>query len=266
MSCYLRATPAGIEVHTPYDHGFVADFKRQIPATGRKWDPAGKVWIVAPQHGDTVAQLIAEYFSRQVDVPTARAATPETKMIKLEYLGAAKDRGDGTMSAFGYVDGGWNVIFPLPVLQNWFCIESRPNERPTLYGVLGIKSAATPDEIKKAFRRLAKQWHPDVASDQDAAEQFRSIKAAYDVLSDSVQRARYEAGLQLASLTPDQALDDGTRWRPPLRCGWLLVESVPQVGRHVVQRILQWEDITKDGKTMTSYWPYKADMFEVRWI
>lgn len=62
-----------------------------------------------------------------------------------------------------------------------------------LYGRLGVASTATPDEIRKAYRRLARQLHPDLnPSDAAAAERFKGITEAYDVLSDPKQRAIYD--------------------------------------------------------------------------
>ena len=53
------------------------------------------------------------------------------------------------------------------------------------YDVLGVARDASPDEIKRAFRRLARELHPDVNKhDPDAEERFKEAAAAYEVLSD----------------------------------------------------------------------------------
>ena len=61
------------------------------------------------------------------------------------------------------------------------------------YEILGVGRAADEKEIRQAYRRLARQHHPDVnPGDEDAAERFKSINAAYEVLSDADKRAKYD--------------------------------------------------------------------------
>ncbi|MEW6724548.1 MAG: molecular chaperone DnaJ [Bacillota bacterium] len=61
------------------------------------------------------------------------------------------------------------------------------------YEVLGVGRDASPEEIKKAYRRLARQYHPDVnREDPNAAEKFKEVNEAYEVLSDADKRARYD--------------------------------------------------------------------------
>jgi molecular chaperone DnaJ len=55
-----------------------------------------------------------------------------------------------------------------------------------------VSRGATPDEIKKAFRRLARQYHPDVSKEDDAEAKFKEINEAYEVLSDEQKRAMYD--------------------------------------------------------------------------
>ena len=60
------------------------------------------------------------------------------------------------------------------------------------YDILGVGKGASDDEIKAAFRKLARQYHPDVNKEPHAEEKFKEINEAYGVLSDSEKRARYD--------------------------------------------------------------------------
>lgn len=69
------------------------------------------------------------------------------------------------------------------------------------YEVLGLESGASKDEIKKAYRKLSKQYHPDINKEPGADEKFKEIKEAYEVLSDDQKRAHYD---QFGHTDPNQ--------------------------------------------------------------
>jgi len=75
------------------------------------------------------------------------------------------------------------------------------------YRTLGVEKDATQDEIKKAYRRLARKYHPDVSKETDAEEQFKAVGEAYEVLKDPEKRAAYD---QLGS-----RWQAGQEFRPP---------------------------------------------------
>src|SRR5690242_5020728 len=60
------------------------------------------------------------------------------------------------------------------------------------YALLGVDPGATTAQIKSAYRKLAKQYHPDINDSSDAAEKFREITEAYDTLTDPDRRRRYD--------------------------------------------------------------------------
>lgn len=63
------------------------------------------------------------------------------------------------------------------------------------YDILGVKPTASEDELRRAFRRLAKQYHPDLnPGNAEAEQQFKEVNAAYDLLSDPARRARFDRG------------------------------------------------------------------------
>ena len=66
-------------------------------------------------------------------------------------------------------------------------------EKRDYYEVLGLQKGASEDEIKKAFKTMARKYHPDLhPDDKEAAEKFKEVNEAYEVLSDSQKRARYD--------------------------------------------------------------------------
>ena len=74
------------------------------------------------------------------------------------------------------------------------------------YEVLGVAKGASQDEIKKAYRKLSKQYHPDINKEADAEDKFKEISEAYEILSDEQKRAQYD---QFGHAGPNQGFGGG---------------------------------------------------------
>ena len=66
------------------------------------------------------------------------------------------------------------------------------SEKRDYYDVLGVEKSASASDLKNAFRRLARKYHPDRSTEEDAEDRFKEIQEAYAVLSDDQKRAQYD--------------------------------------------------------------------------
>jgi len=96
-----------------------------------------------------------------------------------------------------------HVLLTTPFLcyNETFHWESHTMAQRDYYEILGVSRKASREEIKKAYRKLARKYHPDVAKDPQATENFKEVQEAYDILDDAEKRQAYDrfghAGLHM---------------------------------------------------------------------
>jgi len=194
--------------------------------------------------------------------------------LDVRYIGNTKERKGGYRTSYAWIPGlDWYAIFSEKVLREWFKMPAEPTQAGTLYSVLGVDEKAGQDEIKSQYRRMARQWHPDVNHEMGATEQFQAIQHAYEILSSS-KRAKYDAGLMLqkkSGWAPEPSNGDMPLFlfRPPLRCGILLIEGheIWNGKKLDVDKIHAWEDITDgNGNILITTWTYGDKTFTEQWI
>ena len=257
----------------------VDEFKAAIPPGARKWNKGYSRrekghWEIASTHFQTVVDL-SEAYGFEIDV-FGEISQPESKQyrIELEYMGLVRHRGGDMYTSSGWVEGGWNTSFTLDVLQNWFKFSINPGQMPTLFSVVGVDQLLTglafDTALKKAYRRAARTWHPDINKEPEAHETFQKINDAYEQLKDPVFRKRYAAGLKFQSDVESGSAVHGSNainWRPPLRCGVLTIQATKAMGKYTVEKIFDWQDIRDGkGKTLVTYWKPGGDFFSKRWV
>lgn len=270
-----------LAINTPYNADFVTALKNVIPAHKRAWSKPS--WIVALEYEQQAISLVMIYYECMPSIVDRSTDEPDrvTQLIKLEYLGRCKSVDNRPSVASAWVNGGWSVSILETALRAFFEGPKPTNDTaPNYYGMLGIAQDSTSDEIKKAYRRMARQWHPDVnRGDPDAPDMFKKINEANTVLSDARKRKKYDFILRVvADTTTDKttssylqdlidSYNDRYGYRSPLRCGHLNVEGSLVFGKLTVDKINSWEDIRDDqGRTMVTTWIKDDKNFTVYWI
>jgi len=274
MSATVKRVGAILELYTPYNAGLVAALKAIAPEH-RRWDADAKVWRVSVSQQQVVEQIVKQFYpDARIDAAQPTQVQRETRVLRVEYLGAPKERADSSFSSFGWCSESWSVVIPDRVLREWFKEKhDEPSAASTLYGTLMITQQASADEVRSAYRRLARQWHPDVCSEPNASDVFKQIAEANRVLSDPLMRRKYNAGLALESSAQVKQMlrrrdlwSELSRWQLPLRCGMITCEGTQEL-KFSVSRILLWQDVIDGaGRVLVTSWPVDANTFTRKWV
>lgn len=270
----------GLQIKTPYSAKFLEDLKREIPYQFRMWDADLKIWRVANQFAEKACEIIELNYGYCPEIKINDSNSKfQSQTYLIEYIGRSKERDDsGESFSLGFCQNAWNIVFPEKALKEFFegkaddqTVTTSQNNKLTFYQLLGIKQSCVQKDIKSAYRRMAKQWHPDVCSEPDARDRFENIKTAYQTLSEPIMRKRYNAGLMFekeANKTnkKQSKLSTTYGYAPPLRCGLITIDGEYSVGKIIVSKIHAWDDWQKDGKTAVASWDTLQNEISIKWV
>jgi len=266
-----------------YIKDLVNEFKALVPPSGRTWTPGYSsgyrkrepgYWEVSAIYWKPVIDLCKKHGLQVSTSGEVEAATSQRHNIRLDYMGLLRPRDGGIYTATGWVNGGWNAVFTLEVLQTWFKFSLTPGDMPTLFSVIGVdqnlEGLAFDKALKKAYRRAARTYHPDINKEPDAADNFRTIQEAYEKLQDPLFRKRYKAGLFFQKKVERGSTvygNEALNWKPPIRCGHLTVQATLAVNKYDIEEIVSWTDIKNTkGETLVTYWSPGAEFFKEEWV
>lgn len=236
-----------------YNPEIIGWIKEAIPVHQRSWNPDKKQWILDDESFDLLRQ---RYPHTPLVVTAVENNNSDTQEFTLEYIGRPKYAfAQKQVIAFGWNGHKIVIAISIEALQEWFKVG-------TLYDQLGLKQTASKDEIKSAYWRLARQWHPDVCQEPDAQEQFVKIKTIYELLSNPLKKKKYDLGLRIfgsqqkSNVHPGEAL--------PLRSG-VITGKIEYKPNKVLTSITSWKDvIDNQGRTLVSTW--KDQTYQMEWV
>lgn len=138
-------------------------------------------------------------------------------------------------------------------------------QRSDHYRILGIPRTASAEQVKQAYRALAKQHHPDLRQDGASVERFHAVQAAYETLRDPLLRMAYDARLREAARPARSTTNPGARpQRTTAEQRDIRVRSWPFLGLHVTGLLF---GITLIGGILLGVtwagWPWSVTFFTI---
>lgn len=214
-----------------------------------------ELWL--NQKWDTIKWSSSFRVDYQKDVPPSIRL--ELRPLRIFYIASVKNgyaNATTKQSIESFYD--WDILFTERSLREWF--KDWNWENLTRYEVLGISSKATDNEVIAAYRKLVRQWHPDVNPDPEAKDKFIYLTETRDLLLNENKRARYDAGLFLQKQTDSEQKFLTSTFTPPVKCGIITAKIRYEEGcKPTVEEIHEWKDIIVNNQQTISGWDREAD-------
>lgn len=268
----IRAIEGGYELYCPFNQELMDELKLVIPSHNRSFDQRLRCWKIDTDFGAELLRLGYKHFGEIWSLPMPIASSKQVASFTVLYIGQCKASGKEFIARGMVSDrldpnsGEWLLIFPEDVLREWF-LDPRPKtsdntpavEAKTEYQVLALPTGASIEDVKRAYKRLVRSLHPDVNKEPNAQEQFLRVRQAYDILGNEAAKKKYDIALRFAAkqkqAPPKKSLAPSLMdYRSPLRCGQITVTYSQKAGGNRVEQILDWQDITRNGKVLVTTW------------
>ena len=252
-----------------YEPDLIDAIKMTIPSYARHYDPETRFWYIHISQTTALERIASQFGGRVPKAHVSATDGVQQKTLRIVYLGKSKlqiSTGEsihngttGTQHDTGVLI--WDVILFEKEVRRWFHATDVMGAT-TLYGVLGVGQQATFDEIRSAYRRMARQWHPDVCHEENAQEMFLRIGRAYETLNNPNLRVRYDTGLRFESMSKSTV--SAIAYIPPLRCGLISGRMQHVNGKYIVEEITDWQDIVENGQVLVTSW--RSSGLEQAWV
>jgi hypothetical protein len=262
-----------LQVTFPYVKGLSSYVKKWIPSRDRRWCPTTKRWFFDKYYLNDVVYGIKQFNLEPNIVDLGGKSGINTQEFLIEYLEESYTRTDGTFYKLYLKNRYISRVDYYKVRQWWL---DNPYNKPAplsaeasnFYKLLEVNQHCETEEIKKSYRRLAIQFHPDTSSEPDAHEIFVRLNSAYEVLINPIKRKKYDAAIAFARM------ENGNNSRvsavsqftdPPVKCGRIKGVGKFHLGLFVINTFLKWQDVIKDGKVMASHFNTVTNNYEITW-
>lgn len=284
MTITLINYRGGIGIVSPKNYQFLDDLKRAVPSKFRAW--RRPLWVVHWAFAPQLIECIESNFGERPDLPVQWKYPNEQIKFCVKYVGKTKQQLDDPEfwgpGANARADDYWQLVFYEDALEHFFLSrrqESKESKKQNndYYDLLLLHKNADENEIKKAYRRLARQWHPDINKEPEATDMFIKVQDAYQTLSDPMKRKRYDFILGALppptfDFTQDLRQTVGYRdrygYRAPLTCGWVTcVGQWRGAAKFYATEIKDWQDIIDEqGRTLVTYFNTTSGQLVEQWV
>lgn len=262
-----------LQVSFPYVKGLNNYVKKWIPSSERRYCPITKRWFFNKFYLNNVANGIKQFGLFPVIVDLGGESGNNTQEFVIEYLKITYTKKDGTFYKL-YLRNRHIANLPDYQMKQWWLDNPYNKPKPlsaeasNFYKLLEVDQHCKIEEIKESYRQLAMQFHPDTSTELDAHEIFVRLNSAYEVLTNPIKRKKYDAGITYARMINENGSSVTSRSRftePPVKCGRVKAVGKFHLGLFVIDKVLKWQDIIKDGKLMASHFNTVTNNYEITW-